>query len=175
MSASQEKVLSSPPRHRRSWRSIAVIGTVVVLLATLMIWLTIGENNREQRADKDAAHRTRVVMTALDKLTLSTRGAITLQGTIDGHDWKNGQIRAMLTVGNCHDVTGYVEVELQPTEGSWGVMHILVPGHSTNTPPADVRIITDTDLFLLKRTLNDTDSGLRHCVVGNVRLFPVSG
>lgn len=178
MSATEEVPTKSSPTWRRTlrkWtlRGLAFLGVLALVAAVL--WSNAQEDQREAIAQQQADARGRVVTAALDKLKQDTRGAIALEGTIDGTQWKDGRIDFRLTIGNCPDVPGYAEVEQKPTDKSWAILHVLVAGVNDKTPPANVRVINAADLFQLKRTLNDHDSGLRHCVVGDTRLLPLNG
>jgi hypothetical protein len=159
----------------KRWWFIPSIALIVGLLGWFIVQDQIDQSRADAIASREAAARSEAGATAINKLAGDTQYAITWQHpTIEGSTWDKATYRipGKLVISNCRGVEGYIVVPQAPTPKTAAVVHVIVPGVNPQMPTADVAVKTPSDLYRLKLTLFDTDSGLRHCVVGDHRLFP---
>jgi hypothetical protein len=149
---------------------------VAVLVITLIVTSKISDSRNAHEKGLDVQARTAAISAQLKQLAHKTNGAVTLDGTFDADgDWNGKAVKLKFNVSHCHQVNGYAITPKRPAAANQVVIHVLVLGVNANAPAADMplRDNNDGDLFELKDTLQN--SGLKQCVTGDSRMFPLDG
>lgn len=173
---SADETPAPKPRRRRPWRLYIGVPLGVAAVIALIVWAQISDNHRAHEKGLDVQARTAAISAQLKQLAAKTNGAVTLDGTFDADgDWNGRAVTLKLNVSHCHQVNGYATTPQRPTAANQVVIHVLVLGVNAKAPAADMplRDNNDGDLFELKDTLQS--SGLKQCVAGDSRMFPLDG
>ena len=176
MGTADEERPAPRPRRRRRWRLYIGAPLAAAAVVALIVWAQTSDNNRQREHGLDVQARTTYISAQLKQLALKTNGAVTLDGALDADGGWNGKaVKLKLNVSHCHQVNGYATSPKRPTAANQVVIHVLVLGVNVKAPAADMplRDNNDGDLFELKDTLQS--SGLKQCVVGDSRMFPLDG
>lgn len=176
MGSTDEKPTPAAPRRRRSWRVYVLAPLAVAAVIALIVWAQISDNHKAHEKGLDVQARTAAISAQLKQLAQKTNGAVTLDGAFDADgDWNGKAVKLKLNVSHCHQVNGYAITPKRPTAANQVVIHVLVLGVNAKAPAADMalRDNNDGDLFELKDTLQS--SGLKQCVAGDSRMFPLDG
>ncbi len=160
--------LSAPIPERRKRRPIRL----VIFCVGMMLFLVacgVATYRYTSEENKDANARDVATAAAFQRLTQLSGGTISKENNGFAANWIHGRVDQDFKVGNCHQINGYLAMAKRPAKDG-AVVHIFVVGNNAKAPAADVRVGNQDDFLKLTRTLNSSDSGLKHCVAGEVRL-----